>query len=91
MMGELLLLLLLLWRTSILNKNVITTYLTMNRTLLATVMGAALLVTTGIVPMISEGNQAVIGYQMDKRDDHGYGMMMKTGQYARWYNSEYPK
>ena len=54
----------------------------MNRTLLATVMGAALLVTTGIVPMIFEGNQAVIGYQMDKRDDHGYGMMMKTGQYA---------
>lgn len=78
MMGELLL---LLCSTSILDKTVITTYLTMNRSLSATVMGAALLVTTGIVPMIFEGNQAVIGYQMDKRGDHGYGMM-KPGQYA---------
>ena len=82
MMGELLLLLLPIWSTaSILNKTVITTYLTMSRTLLATVMGAALLVTTGIVPMIFESNQVVIGYQLDKRGNHGYGMM-KPGQYA---------
>jgi hypothetical protein len=72
---------LLLWSTSILNKTVISSYLTMNRTLLATVMGAALLVTTGIVPMIFEDNQAVIGYQMDMRGGHGYGTM-KPGQYA---------
>ena len=82
MIEELLLHLLPLWSTaSILNKTVITTYLTMNRTLSATVMGAALLVTTEIVPMIFESNQVVIGYQMDKRGDHGYGIM-KPGQYA---------
>ena len=58
-----------------------TSYLTMNRTLLTTVMGAALLITTGIVPMIFEANQTVAAYPMDKRGDHGYGMM-KPGQYA---------
>jgi hypothetical protein len=43
--------------TSILIKNVVTSYLTMNRTLLTTVMGVALLIATGIVPMIFEANQ----------------------------------
>jgi hypothetical protein len=47
----------------------------MKRTLLAMVIGTALLVTTGIVPTIFEGNQAVIGYQMEKRDNHAYGMI----------------
>ena len=31
--------------------------------------------------MIFEDNQAVVGSQMDKRGDNGYGMM-KPGQYA---------
>ncbi|HYZ58924.1 MAG TPA: hypothetical protein VE544_04630, partial [Nitrososphaeraceae archaeon] len=54
----------------------------MNYTLLATVMGAALLLTTGIVPTILVGNQAAAAYPMDQRGDHGYDMMMKPGEYA---------
>jgi hypothetical protein len=68
-------------QTNILNKNVATSYLIMNRYFLATVMGAALLVTTGIVPMLFEGDYAAIGYPMNKRGDHGNGMM-KPGDYA---------
>ncbi len=68
-------------QTNILNKNVATSYLTMNSYFLATVMGAALLVTTGIVPMIFEGDHAATGYPMSKRGDHGDGMM-KPGDYA---------
>lgn len=53
----------------------------MNLYLFATVMGAALLVTTGIVPIIFEGDHAATGYLMNKRGDHGEGMM-KPGGYA---------
>src|SRR5918995_2624818 len=60
---------------------VVTTYFTMNHNLLATVVGAALLLTTGIVPMIFEGNQAATAYPMEKRGDYSHGMM-KPGQYA---------
>jgi hypothetical protein len=53
----------------------------MNHNLLVTVVGAALLFTTGIVPMIFEGNQAATAYPMEMRDDYGHDMM-KPGQYA---------
>ena len=58
---------------------VVTTYFTINHNLLATVVGAALLLTTGIVPMIFEGNQAATAYPMEKRGDYSHGMM-KPGQ-----------
>jgi hypothetical protein len=53
----------------------------MNLYFFATVMGAALLVTIGIVPMIFEGDHAATGYPMSKRGDHG-DRMMKPGHYA---------
>jgi len=56
-------------------------YLTMNHTFLTIVMVAALLFTTGIVPMVFEGHQAATAYPMEKRGEYGHGMM-KPGHYA---------